>query len=136
MTTDAVDRSTEATARNRPSAAKNWLKAIELTSRIGTNPQRLFADLVEERAKHQGDRPALISDASTFTYRTLAGRINQYARWALSAGIKPGDRVCLMMAGEGGLCRCLARHQPGRRGRRADQHKTGRNVARPLHQRC
>jgi fatty-acyl-CoA synthase len=97
MTTDAVDRSTEATARNRPSAAKNWLKAIELTSRIGTNPQRLFADLVEERAKHQGDRPALISDASTFTYRTLAGRINQYARWALSAGIKPGDRVCLMM---------------------------------------
>ena len=97
MTTDAIDRSNEATARNRPSAAKSWLKAIELTSRIETNPRRLFADLVEERAKHQGDRPALISDASTFTYRTLARRINQYARWALSAGIKPGDRVCLMM---------------------------------------
>jgi fatty-acyl-CoA synthase len=28
----------------------------------------------------------------------LAGRINRYARWARSAGIKPGDTVCLFMS--------------------------------------
>jgi fatty-acyl-CoA synthase len=97
MTTDVIDGSTGTAARGKPSVAKAWLKAIELTSRIETNPQRLFADLVEDWAHRRGDRPALISDAATFTYRALAARINQYARWALSAGIKPGDRVCLMM---------------------------------------
>jgi fatty-acyl-CoA synthase len=97
MTADVIDGSTGTATRGKPSAAKAWLKAIELTSRIETNPQRLFADIVEDWARRQGERPALISDAATFTYRALAARINQYARWALSAGIKPGDRVCLII---------------------------------------
>lgn len=81
----------------KPSAAKSWLKAIELTSRIETDPCRLFADLVEDWAKRQPDRPALISESETLSYRTLAERINRYARWALSAGIEAGDTVCLVM---------------------------------------
>jgi fatty-acyl-CoA synthase len=81
----------------KPSAAKSWLKAIELTSRIELNPNRLFADLVEEHAKRQPDRPALLSETETFSYAELAQRIDRYARWALSAGIKPGDTVCLFM---------------------------------------
>ena len=83
--------------RAKPSAAKSWLKAIELTSRIEADPSRLFADVVEDWSERQPDRPALISDAATFSYRTLAGRINRYARWALSAGIEAGDTVCLIM---------------------------------------
>jgi fatty-acyl-CoA synthase len=83
----------------KPSAAKSWLKAIELTSRIEADPCRLFADVVEDWSKRQPDRPALISEAETFSYRTLAGRINRYARWALSAGIEAGDTVCLLMPG-------------------------------------
>src|SRR5260370_8199621 len=81
----------------RPSPAKSWLKAIELTSRIEADPRRLFADLVEDWAKRQPDRPALISEAETFSYRALAERINRYARWALSPGIEAGDTVCLVM---------------------------------------
>ena len=97
MTTDVIDGSNETATRGTPSAAKSWLKAIELTSRIEANPQRLFADIVEDWAKRQGDHPALISVAETFSYRALAARINQYARWALATGIKRGDRVCLIM---------------------------------------
>ena len=85
--------------RGKPSAAKSWLKAIELTSRIEANPQRLFADVVEEWAARQPDRPALISDAETFSYQALTERANRYARWALSMGIKAGDTVCLFMPG-------------------------------------
>ena len=85
--------------RGKPSAAKSWLKAIELTSRIEANPRRLFADVVEEWAARQPDRPGLLSDAETFSYRTLSERINRYARWALSVGIKAGDTVCLFMPG-------------------------------------
>ena len=85
--------------RGKPSAAKSWLKAIELTSRIETNPRRLFADVVEDWAERQPDRPALVSDSETLSYRALADRVNRYARWALSAGIGAGDTVCLFMPG-------------------------------------
>jgi fatty-acyl-CoA synthase len=98
MTTGLADHPKGASApRAKPSAAKAWLKAIELTSRIEPNLERLFADIVEGWAEQQGDRPALVSDAETLTYRALAERVNRYARWALAAGIKTGDTVCLIM---------------------------------------
>jgi fatty-acyl-CoA synthase len=97
MKTGVIDRPTESAPHGKPSAAKAWLKAIELTSRIEADPCRLFADVVEDLAARQGDRPALISDAQTLTYRALNERINRYARWALAASIKPGDTVCLIM---------------------------------------
>src|ERR1700740_2745640 len=81
----------------KPSTAKSWLKAIELTSRIEAEPNRLFADIVEDHAARQPDRPCLLSEIETFSYAELAQRINRYARWALSAGIKSGDTVCLFM---------------------------------------
>jgi fatty-acyl-CoA synthase len=96
MTTGLIDRPTGSPPR-KPSAAKTWLKAIELTSPIEAEPSRLFADVVEDWAARQPDRPALVSDAQTLSYRALAERINRYARWALSSGIMPGDTVCLIM---------------------------------------
>jgi fatty-acyl-CoA synthase len=100
MTAGIIERSGEDRPRPsaaKPSAAKAWLKAIELTSRIEAHPERLFADVVEAWASRQPDRPALISDTETFSYRALAERINRYARWAQSAGLKRGDTVCLLM---------------------------------------
>jgi fatty-acyl-CoA synthase len=96
--TGVIERPTsKVPSRGKPSAAKSWLKAIELTSRIEANPRALFADLVDDWAKRQPDRAALISEAETFSYRALSERINQYARWALASGIKTGDAVCLLM---------------------------------------
>ncbi len=98
MSADAIDMSQDNQPRQaKPSAAKTWLKAIELTSRIETDPQQLFSDLVEGHAARQPDRPALLSDRETFSYGMLADRINRYARWALRTGIKAGDVVCLLM---------------------------------------
>ena len=98
MNTALIEPSTDSPQpRGKPSAAKSWLKAIELTSRIEADPCRLFADVVADWSKRQPDRPALISDAETLSYRALAERINRYARWALSAGVEAGDTVCLIM---------------------------------------
>jgi len=98
MTTGLIDKATTSESRrDRPSAARSWLKAIEFTSRIEAHPCRLFADEVEDLANKQPLRPALISDIESFSYRALAERINRYARWALSTGIEPGDAVCLIM---------------------------------------
>jgi fatty-acyl-CoA synthase len=101
MSADVIDRPSRQPRGTpsvaKPSPAKAWLKAIELTSRIEADPSRLFVDVVADWARRQPDRPALISDAETFTYRALAARSNQYARWALAIGIRPGDTVCLLM---------------------------------------
>src|SRR3984957_6420193 len=98
MNTDAIEQSADSLRpRAKPPAPKSWQKAIELTSRIEANPSRLFADVLDDWAARQPDRAALISQAETFSYRTLAERINRYARWALSAGIEPGDTVCLLL---------------------------------------
>src|SRR6202047_4497879 len=98
MNAGVIDQPTHSPRlRGKPSAAKSWLKAIELTSRIEADPRRLFADVVEDWSKRQPDRAALVSDAETFSYKTLAERINRYARWALSAGIEAGDTICLIM---------------------------------------
>src|SRR5271168_3011679 len=86
--------------RAKPSTAKSWLKAIERTSRIEANPQRLFADIVEDWAARQPDHPALLSDLETLGYRDLNERINRYARWALSVGVGKGDTVCLFAPGQ------------------------------------
>jgi len=98
MNVDVIEQpANSARPHSKPSAAKSWLKAIELTSRIEANPSRLFADVVVDWSKRQPDRPALISETETLSYRALAERINRYARWALSAGIEAGDTVCLLM---------------------------------------
>jgi fatty-acyl-CoA synthase len=101
MTTGLIDRQINAkkpaSARRKPSAAKAWLRAIELTSRIEAEPRRLFADVVAGWAERRPDRPALMSDGETFTYSALAERIHRYARWAKSRGITSGKTVCLMM---------------------------------------
>ncbi|WP_315772361.1 MULTISPECIES: long-chain-acyl-CoA synthetase [unclassified Bradyrhizobium] len=98
MNSERADRSVElSTSPRRPSAAKIWLKAIELTSRIEAEPARLFADVVDDWAAKQPERPALVSDRETLGYSALSARINQYARWALANGIGPGHTVALMM---------------------------------------
>jgi fatty-acyl-CoA synthase len=98
MNAGVIEQPTETERRRgKPSAAKSWLKAIELTSRIAADPHRLFADVVENWSKREPDCPSLISETETLSYRMLAERINRYARWALSVGIRPGDTVCLIM---------------------------------------
>jgi fatty-acyl-CoA synthase len=80
------------------SAARAWLRALELTAPIPRNPGRVLPTVIEELAAQSGDRPALLSDRERFTYQELAERSNQYARWALDQGLAKGDVVCLLMA--------------------------------------
>lgn len=93
-----ADRPPEPPDASFPSPSRRWLKAIEATARIEAEPRRLLLDLVEDWAARQGERPALLSPGETFTYAQLAVRARRWARWALAAGIRKGDRVALVMA--------------------------------------
>src|SRR5579871_1912761 len=96
--TDKFIHQVASTETRRRSIARVWLKALGLTAHIERNPHWLFADIVDNWANKQPDRAALISEREDVSYLELARRKNRYARWALSVGIKPGDRVCLIMS--------------------------------------
>ena len=76
---------------------KGAWRTLRMTMPIARNPTRVFPLLIDEVAERYGDQPALLSNRESFTYQALAGRSNQYARWALGQGIQKGDTVCLMM---------------------------------------
>jgi len=80
------------------STAKAWLRALELTAPIANHPERTLPSVILEVAAEMEDAPALLSEQECFTYRALAARTNQYARWALDQGMRKGDVVCLLMA--------------------------------------
>jgi fatty-acyl-CoA synthase len=79
------------------SAAKAWLRALELTTPIARNRDRILPVAIKQAAAQYGDAPALLSDRETLSYRGLAARANQYARWALDHGLAKGDVACLLM---------------------------------------
>src|SRR5258708_4818146 len=73
------------------------LRTLNMTTPIARHPTRVFPIIVDELADRYGDAPALLSDRESFTYRELAARANQYARWTLAERIQKGDTVCLIM---------------------------------------
>src|SRR5947207_15026949 len=84
-------------AGSNRSAAKAWLRALELTAPIANNPRRIFSTVIDKLAEKFGEAPALLSDRERLTYRALAERSNRYARWTLDQGLAKGDAVCLFM---------------------------------------
>jgi fatty-acyl-CoA synthase len=73
------------------------LRALELTAPIPIHRERTLPAVIAEMAAQMGDAPALLSDRERLTYRGLAARANQYARWALAQGLAKGEAVCLLM---------------------------------------
>ena len=79
------------------SSAKAWVRALERTTPIARQPERIFPRVIQDLAAQFGDAPALLSDYESLTYRELADRSNRYALWALDQGLLKGDTVCLFM---------------------------------------
>jgi fatty-acyl-CoA synthase len=73
------------------------MRALKMTTPIAKHPARIFPHMIDELAERHGDRPALIGARETLTYRGLARRANQYARWALTQSLGKGETVCLLM---------------------------------------
>lgn len=65
---------------------------------IAASPGPDLRDEVEEWAAAGRDRPALIGDAETLTFRDLYERANRWARWAIVEGIAVGEPVVLLFS--------------------------------------
>src|SRR5580698_9218969 len=84
-------------AGRKTGALQDWVRALEATATITAKPRRILSTVIAEIASSQADAVALISERESLTYRTLAARINRYARWALAQDLAKGDAVALFM---------------------------------------
>src|ERR1700722_15571557 len=81
----------------KPSANKDWLRALERTASLDKAPTRTLPVVIDELADRFGDAPALLSDRERFSFRELSDRSRRYARWAMDQGLSAGDVVALLM---------------------------------------
>ncbi len=87
-------------ARGRPGARHanaDWLRALMRTATVTPASTRTLPDVVDENAIRHADRPALLGEVDALTHGELAALSNRVSRWALGQGLRPGDRVALMM---------------------------------------
>lgn len=73
--------------------AKTWARALDNVKR---HAHLTLPGLIEQLAATHDERLALIGDTEALTYRSLAARTNNYARWAMNRGIA-GTKVALLM---------------------------------------
>ncbi|MGZ5925700.1 MAG: long-chain-acyl-CoA synthetase, partial [Rhizomicrobium sp.] len=60
---------------NDRSGSKAWLSALEMTSKIEMQPQRIFPRVVEALGEDFGQTPALFSLPENFSHVELAARM-------------------------------------------------------------
>jgi fatty-acyl-CoA synthase len=87
---------TQPTEADTKFARAAWIRALERTASIDRSGATLPV-LVSRLAGEFDAAPALVSTEGTLSYRELAIRCNQYARWGLAQGLRPGDTVGLML---------------------------------------
>lgn len=62
-------------------------------------PTIIFRQILQAAGRHDADRPALsLEDSETWSYRELSEQTHRFANGLLSLGVKPGDRVGLLLA--------------------------------------
>ena len=66
-----------------------------LRSRHGS--ERVFHYLLEDRARSVPDKPCLVMETRTLSYRDVENEANRWARGLTGRGVKKGDRVLLMI---------------------------------------
>jgi fatty-acyl-CoA synthase len=78
----------------KDSPAKAWMRAIERTSAISRQPERILPTIIDETAARTPGALALLSGRESFTYAELSGRSNRYANWAAQNNVRT---VALLM---------------------------------------
>jgi fatty-acyl-CoA synthase len=79
------------------SPLKAWIRALERTAPIEHHPTVTLPVLIDTLADRFESAPALLDRNGALSYRALAETANRYAHWALSAGLRSGDVVGLLL---------------------------------------
>jgi len=78
-------------------ARRAWLRALERTASIERERDLSLPLLIDRLADQYAGKLALAAPGSALTYRALAARAHQYARWGRAQGLRGGETVSLLM---------------------------------------
>lgn len=80
---------------NNRSWFKNYDKGVPYT--LAPYPERTLVDVISESASERPKHPALLFQGSTVSYSELERLSNAFANALIELGVKPGDRVALLL---------------------------------------
>jgi fatty-acyl-CoA synthase len=72
---------------------RRWVRAVEASKKAA---HLVLPELIDQLAETHGESLALIGECDALSYRSLAARVNRYARWALEKRVA-GHTVALLM---------------------------------------
>jgi fatty-acyl-CoA synthase len=97
----ALPQRTDTNGVNEPKASRSalndWVRALHGMKRLDSDPDRTLLSVIRDLAVVHGDRPALLDDNVTLTYRGLVERADHYACWTIEHDLAKGCVVCLVM---------------------------------------
>jgi len=83
--------------RPQDGALQDWLRALTSAKQLENARTTTLVSLLDDLADAHGENIALLGETEHLSYRDLAGRANQYARWAIAQGLSNGSLVSLLM---------------------------------------
>ena len=91
--------------------------------RLKSDSRYTIADYIEGQVGRYGDRPFILFEERTISYREFNAMANRVAHWALSIGLRAGDTVGFMMTNRAEYVAGLERARESRRQGGARQHQ-------------
>src|SRR5687768_8822821 len=79
--------------------AKPWLEKYDadVPRTLAPYPDRTLLDYLDDLARDHGGKPALLFKGATMTYGRLQTESDAFAAALADMGVRPGDRVALML---------------------------------------
>jgi fatty-acyl-CoA synthase len=81
----------------RAAALNAWIRALDAIKILHDTPLATLPAMLPELAVAHADRLALIGQEGRLSYRELAAKASQYARWAVANGLGNGGVASLLM---------------------------------------
>ena len=78
-------------------APKHSLSILTDTSPLRWRQGERLDDVLEEACRRFADRPAIVLEDREISFREFEARANQTARYLIALGVKPGDRVAVLL---------------------------------------
>jgi len=76
---------------------RSALRTLKRLNTVYDNPDRTFADIIEDLARDKPNNVAIYFEDRALTYKQFNEEANRYAHWVRAQGLSKGDVVALLM---------------------------------------
>jgi len=76
---------------------KRMNRVLKMSDKVDQTPDVLVPDEIEATVDKFPEKPCIIFEGESWTYKAFEARANRLAHWALGQGLKQGDVVALVL---------------------------------------